>query len=145
MTAATFGIYDIYTLILGLVMGAGMNGHEVKYLSGYLLVWTLKSLGYATFAMIVLYWTKNVVLATFTDVLFLFIGDTLITTLDHIPVIKFYHLQNYIFEGILTKANVSLQLGQAGAWLWIIFSIVRICAFSILVSFLLFRKKELDF
>ena len=46
---------------------------------------------------------------------------------------------------MLTSANSSIQLGQATGWLWILFAIVRICVFSIVVSFLLFRKKELDF
>ena len=59
--------------------------------------------------MIVLYRTKNVALATITDTILLFASEALMSFLDSIPVIKFYHLN------------------------------------SIIVSFLLFRKKELDF
>ena len=82
---------------------------------------------------------------TFTDVFMMFFGGLLLGVLDNIPVIKLYHLDKYIFEGMLTKANVSLQLGQTDAWFWVFFAIVRICIFSIVVSFLLFRKRELDF
>jgi hypothetical protein len=109
------------------------------------MVWMLRSLGYATFSMIVLYWTKNIAFATITDAILLFASSTLLTFLNNIPVIKFYHLNTYIFDGMLTGANSSIQLGQASGWLWIIFAIVKICVFSIVVSFLLFRKKELDF
>ena len=109
------------------------------------MVWMFKSLGYATFSMIVLYWTKNVGLATIVDAILLFAGSTLMSFLDSIPVIKFLHLHKYIFEGMLINANSSWQLGQNGALFWILFAIVRISVFSIVISFLLFRKKELDF
>ena len=145
VTLVSFLSYYLFTLVLGLVLGAGMNASEFNYISGLIVVWALKSLGYATFSMIVLYWTKNVGLATFTDVLFLFSGGLIMALLDNIPVIKLYHLDRFIFEGILSRANVSIQLGQADAWLWILFAIVRLCLFSIVVSFLLFRKRELDF
>ncbi len=145
VTFASFLLYYFFVMMLGLALGAGINLSELKYFSGIMMVSALKTLGYATFSMIVLYWTKNVALATFTDVFLLFGGEMVMGLLSNIPVIKFYHLENYIFAGILTKANVSLQLGQTDAWLWIIFAIARICIFSLVVSFLLFRKKELDF
>ena len=132
-------------MMLGLALGAGINAYELKYISGLIMVWMLRSLGYATFSMIVLYWTKNIAFATITDAILLFASSTLLTFLNNIPVIKFYHLNTYIFDGMLTGANSSIQLGQASGWLWIIFAIVKICVFSIVVSFLLFRKKELDF
>ena len=145
VTFTSFFLYYFFVMMLSLALGAGMNLMELKFFSGAVMVWALKTLGYATFSMIILYWTKNVALATFTDVFLLFAGGLLLGLLNNIPVIKFYHLENYIFEGILTKANASIQFGLADGWLWIIFAIVRICVFSIVVSFLLFRKKELDF
>ena len=145
VTAVSFFAYYFFTMMLGLAMGAGINLAELAFFSGNIMVWALKALGYATFSMIVLYWSKNVVLATFTDVFLLFAGGLLLSIFNHIPVIKFYHLENYIFEGILTRANASLQLGLAEGWLWIIFAIARICIFSVVVSYLLFRNKELDF
>ena len=54
-------------------------------------------------------------------------------------------MDQYIFEGMLVSANSAVQLGQASGWLWLLFAIARICVFSIILSFLLFRKKELDF
>ena len=145
VTAASFLIYIFFMMMLGLALGAGINAYELKYISGLIMVWMLRSLGYATFSMIVLYWTKNIAFATITDAILLFASSTLLTFLNNIPVIKFYHLNTYIFDGMLTGANSSIQLGQASGWLWIIFAIVKICVFSIVVSFLLFRKKELDF
>ncbi len=145
VTGVSFFIYWFFTMMLNLALGAGINSYELKFFCGLVMVWALKALGYATFSMIVLYWTKNVILATFMDVLMLFAAGSLLSFLNQIPILKFYHLQNYIFEGMLTDAHASLQLGQAEGWLWILFAIVRICVFSIVVSFLLFRKKELDF
>ena len=145
VTFTSFFLYYFFVMMLNLALGAGINLMELKFFSGAVIVWALKTLGYATFSMIILYWTKNVALSTFTDVFLLFAGGTLLSLLNNIPVIKFYHLQNYIFEGMLTNANASIQYGQADGWLWIVFAIVRICVFSIVVSFLLFRKKELDF
>ena len=145
VTVVSFFAFWLFIMVQGLALGAGINIIELTFISGSMLVLALKTLGYGTFSMIVLYWTKNVILATFMDALLLFAGGMMISFLDHIPVIKFYHMDRYIFEGILTNANVSLQLGQMDAWLWIIFAIIRISLFSIVVSFLLFRKRELDF
>ena len=145
VTFASFFIYLFFVMMLSLALGAGINAAELKYICGLVMIWTLKTLGYATFSMIVLYWSKNVGLATIVDAVFMFAGETMLGFFNYIPVVKFYHLNQYVFEGILIKANTSLQLGQSGAWFWIIFAIVRICAFSIVVSFLLFRNKELDF
>ena len=145
VTFVTFLVYTCFVLLLGLVLSAGMNASELKFICGMILIRAIKSLGYATFSMIVLYWTQNVGLATFTDVFLLFTGSLLLSVFDVIPVIKFYRLGNYFFEGILSNAYASLQLGQGSAWLWLTLAIVRICVFSIFVSFLLFRKKELEF
>ena len=145
VTAASYFIYFLFTMILGLVLGAGINISELQYIGGLIMVWMLKSLGYATFSMIILYWTKNVGLATIADAVLLFAAETIMSFLNYIPVIKFYHLDKYIFEGMINNANSSLQLGQAQAWLWIFFALAKICIFSLAVSFLLFRKKELDF
>ena len=145
VTVTSFFIYLFFAMMLGLALGAGINAAELKFICGLVMMWMFKSLGYATFSMIVLYWTKNVGLATITDAILLFAGSTLMSFLDSIPVIKFLHLHKYIFEGMLINANSSWQLGQNGALFWILFAIVRISVFSIVISFLLFRKKELDF
>ena len=145
VTVVSFFIYLFFAMMLGLALGAGINAAELKFICGLVMVWMFKSLGYATFSMIVLYWTKNVGLATIVDAILLFAGSTLMSFLDSIPVIKFLHLHKYIFEGMLINANSSWQLGQNGALFWILFAIVRISVFSIVISFLLFRKKELDF
>ncbi|SCY28266.1 hypothetical protein SAMN02910292_01313 [Lachnospiraceae bacterium XBB2008] len=145
VTVASFLIYYFFTMMLGLALGAGINSSELRYISGLILVWMFRSLGYATFSMIVLYWTKNVILATVTDAILLFSAATLLSFLNSIPVLKFYHLDTYIFDGMLTSANSAILLGQPYGWLWILFAVAKICIFSIVVSFLLFRKKELDF
>ena len=145
VTVVSYAAYYLFTLIMGLVFGAGMNASEFSYITGLTVVWMLKALGYATFAMIVLYWTKNVGVATFVDVFLLVFGGFMLGFFDNIAVLKFYHLQTYFFEGMLINANASIQMGQADAWFWMFFAIVRICVFSVIVSFLLFRKKELDF
>ncbi len=145
VTFTSFFIYLFFIMMLNLALGAGINAAEPKYICGLIIVWTLKTLGYATFSMIVLYWTKNVGIATIVDAVFMFAGETMLGFFNYIPVVKFYHLNQYVFEGILVKANTSLQLGQSGAWFWIFFAIIRICVFSIVVSFLLFRNKEQDF
>ena len=145
ITVTTFFIYFFFMMMLGLALAAGINASELKYIGGLIMVWMLRSLGYATFSMIILYWTKNVGLATIADAVLLFASETLLSLLNNIPVIKFWHLNKYIFEGMLVNANASLQLGHASGWLWIIFAVVKISIFSIIVSFLLFRKKELDF
>ena len=145
VTGVSFCVYYLFILILGLVLGAGINDDEFRFISGQVMIWALKCLGYATFSMIVLYWTKNVILATVLDVFLLLAGGTALTLLNSIPGIKFSHMENFLFEGMLMNANASLQLGQPDAWLLIIFAIARICIISIVFSYLLFKKKELDF
>ena len=145
VTVATYLIFYFFIMMLGLALAAGINLYELKFISGGIMVSALKALGYGTFSMIVLYWTKNVIMATFLDALLLFAGGMLLSLLDRIPFIKFYHMDRYIFDGMLSYANASLQLGRADAWLFIFLAIARISLFSIVVSFLLFRNRELDF
>jgi hypothetical protein len=44
-----------------------------------------------------------------------------------------------------TSGGLADEPGQTDAWFWIFIAIVRICIFSLVASYLLFRKKKLDF
>ena len=145
MTFVSFAFYSLFVTLLALIMGAGMNRTEVAFLYISILISAVKCLGYATVSMIVLYCTKNVALATLTDTLLIFAGTAPFMLLERIPGIKFMHLEYRIFEGSIKCSGLSLLLGKWSALLCIMREIILVSVLSLLLSFLLFRKKELDF
>ena len=145
ITVISFGVYTVWVLALGRVLGAPMNEAEIAFLCGELLVDGVKSFGFAALAMIVLYGTKNVSLATTVDVVLIVASSLFLAIFQNIPKIKFMHLEQTVFSGAVDCAGIDWQLvgGAAlGSLFWELFKVIVI---SLLLSYLLFRKKELDF
>ena len=145
ITAVSFGVYTIWVLLLGLVLGAHMNGTEAVFLCTQFLVAGVKTFGFATLAMIVLYATKNVSYATVANVLLIVASDLFLAGFHKIPGIKFMHWDNKIFSGAVECAGIDLQLSGGGALATILWDLGKVVVVSLLLSYLFFRRKELDF
>lgn len=145
VTFISYGIYTLFITVTGLIMGAKMNGAESGFLYSTILTSAFTVLGYATISMIILFWSKNVAYATLVDAFLLFAGDTLLSGLNDIPVIKFWHIDRHVFSNALECAKVDLLLTGGTAIFTLLWHVVKICAISIILAYLLFRKKELDF
>ena len=145
VTFISYGIYTLFITITGLIMGAKMNGAESSFLYSTILTNAFTVLGYATISMIILFWSKNVAYATLVDAFLLFTGDTLLSGLNMLPVIKFWHIDRHVFSQALECAKVDLLLTGGTAIFTLLWHVAKICAISIILAYLLFRKKELDF
>ena len=145
VTFISYGIYTLFITIVGLGMGAKMNASESSFLYISILVNAFTVLGYATISMIILFWSKNVAYATLVDAFLLFAGDTLLSGLNAIPVINLLHIDRHIFAHALECAKVDLLLTGGTAIFTMFWHVAKICAVSIILAYLLFRKKELDF
>ena len=126
-------------------MGVKMNAAESGFLYSTILTNAFIVLGYATISMIILFWSKNVAYATLVDAFLLFAGDTMMSGLNAIPVIKFWHIDRHVFSNALECAKVDLLLTGGTAIFTLLWHVVKICAISLILAYLLFRKKELDF
>ncbi|WP_026529176.1 ABC transporter permease [Butyrivibrio sp. VCD2006] len=145
VTFISYGIYTLFITITGLIMGAKMNGSESSFLYSTILTNAFIVLGYATISMIILFWSKNVAYATLVDAFLLFAGSTLMSGLNSIPAISIWHIDRHIFSQALECAKVDLLLTGGTAIFTLLWHVVKICAISIILAYLLFRKKELDF
>ena len=145
VTFISYGIYTLFITITGLIMGAKMNGAESSFLYSTILTNAFIVLGYATISMIILFWSKNVAYATLVDAFLLFAGDTLLRGLNVIPVINHWHIDRHFFSQALECAKVDLLLTGGTAIITLLWHVAKICAISIFLAYLLFRKKELDF
>lgn len=141
---ACFLLYGLFVILLGFIMDAGLNAYELKYIFGSVFSNTLCVIGFSTIAMIVLYATKNVALSTLVDVVLYFASLGIKSALGRIPVVKFLHLENHLVDNGLNIMLSDFMLGN-GSLLGMVWKILRVCVISLIISYLFFRKKELDF
>ncbi|MBQ7200948.1 MAG: hypothetical protein IJS24_06210 [Eubacterium sp.] len=69
----------------------------------------------------------------------------MLSGLDGIPVINHWHIDRHIFSHALECAKVDLLLSGGTAIFTLLWHVAKISAVSIILAYLLFRKKELDF
>ena len=145
ITFISYGVYALFITAMGLVMGVKMNSAETSFLYSSILTNAFLVLGYATISMIVLFWSKNVAYATLVDVFLLFAGSNIMSIFSKVPVIKLWHIERHVFSNALECAKVDLLLTGGTAIFTLLWHVIKVCAVSIILAYLLFRKKELDF
>ena len=145
ITFISYGVYALFITAMALVTGVKMNGAEISFLYSSILTNAFLVLGYATISMIILFWSKNVAYATLVDVFLLFAGSNIMSIFSKIPVIKLLHIERHVFSNALECAKVDLLLTGGTAIFTLLWHVIKICAVSIILAYLLFRKKELDF
>lgn len=145
ITGISFIAFGTFSTLLGIVLGSGMNSLELSFLWSGMLISALKIISYSTISMIILYWTKNVAFATALNVILNFSADHIGGIFRMLPGIKFLHLENKFFPGAFDLAQSRLLLGNVGELFNILWILVNVCVPALLISYLLFRKKELDF
>ena len=94
--------------------------------------------------MIILYATGRVPVAVIMNIAMPFIFDGLVKLIKLIPGLKFLHLENALFSNALALSGVDLMLGRP-ALLPMLLHTFGLCAVCLLLTWLLFRNKELEF
>ena len=145
VTAVSFAVYLVIAELVFLVNGVYLNAGRHLYFLGKILVDTVTVIGVSTFSMIFLYCTKSAVLATVVDTLILSLGSLMAEVFNYIPYVKFWHLEDHVFVNAVTGAFASLSLGNISGLFMIFGVLIRTVVISVVIAFLLFRKKELDF
>ena len=145
ITFISYGVYALFITAMALVTGVKMNGAEISFLYSSILTNAFLVLGYATISMIILFWSKNVAYATLVDVFLLFAGSNIMSIFSKIPVIKLLHIERHVFSNALECAKVDLLLTGGTAIFTLLWHVIKICAVSLILAYILFRKKELDF
>ena len=145
VTVISFVLYlaiaELVFLIFGMHLSAGRN----LFFMGKVLVSTVTVIGVSTFSMIFLYCTKSAALATVVDTLILALGTLMSEVFKYIPYVKFWHLEDHVFVNAVNGAFVSLSLGNVSGLFVLFGDLIRTVVISVVIAFLLFRKKELDF
>ncbi len=145
ISVISFAAYTALVLVLGLILGAGLTGDEAFFLFISGMNCAVKTIGFSTISMIVLYATRNVALATLTDVILTASYKLWGGFIDMLPWLKFIRPERRFFSGAVDIAHADLMLGNGAALFTILFQLVKVPAISILISYLIFRKKELEF
>ena len=145
ITFISYVIYTLFVTITVFIMSIKMNVSESSFLYSSILTNAFITLGYSTISMIILFWSKNVAYATLVDAFLIFAGGTLLGIFDSIPGIKLLHLDRHMFLHALECAKVDLLLTGGNAIFTLLWHVAKVCVISIILAYLLFRKKELDF
>lgn len=139
-----FFMYWAFNMVLGFILGAHLRAEEIRFFTINVLGEAFTTMGFSTLAAIVLYWTKNTAFSTLVNVLLYFVGTLGSFGLNKIPAVKFLHLEKGFLDEAMSMYGADIMLGTAGISP-MIFKIIRVCVVSLILSYLLFRKKELDF
>lgn len=137
-------LFTAVCFIAGAVCGAGLNGGQIMEICINMTGDWLSIIGYASFTMILLFFTQSTGPGTLLNILFSYgLINTLIGLTDEIDAIQFLHIGQYTFTSLQKLFITRLQIGSFhfGSFIGIILYILCGCLLSILV----FRHRELDF
>ena len=145
VTFVSFAVYLVICELVFVLGGVHLSAVRNLYLLGKTLVSTVTVIGVSTFSMIFLYCTKSAALATVADTLILSLGSLMAEVFTFIPYVKFWHLEDRVFVNAVSGAFASLSLGNVSGLFVLFGDLIRTVVISVVIAFLLFRKKELDF
>ena len=130
--------------LLALALGAGLTAEGWRLLGTIFFTSALQIIGEAAITMMILYATGRVPVAVIVNIALPFIFEGLEKLLNRIPGLKFLHPENKLFPKALELSGVDLMLGRP-AVLSMLLRTFGLCAVCLLLTWLLFRKKELEF
>ncbi len=145
ITFLSYGVMAALITILALLPGARMSGMEASFIYISLFIRALKMVGFDTIAMVILFAFRNIALATSVDVLLVTAADLISNIFDLIPKIKYLHLKNYFYSGALNCAEADFLFGDWKQVFVATFLFVILGCVSLVLSYMVFRKKELEF
>lgn len=145
LTANSYVIWFVWVFLLNLIFRTDMGTLERTALYAAFFTEALKAIGYATISVIFLYKSSNVATATAVEILlyliiYMFMG--LLT--DSLHLGPLYFLRRNTYTGLINHIYTNIVLGQSCAKL-LFGAIVVYIGGSLLISVLIFRKRELDF
>ena len=145
ITFISYTIWSAWMFLLNLIFGSNMEPIEKKALYLAFFIAALQAIGYSTISAIILYKSSNIAFATVIDILLYLILYVFIDMIvSAAPLAPFLAIQRNSFTGLTKHIYTNIILGQSCVGM-LIGAIVFYIGGSLLLSILVFRKRELEF
>ena len=142
-------IYAVMTIILNLLIVVPSGGfNHTLTVAWYttIVVAVYKSFGYIALASLVLYLTNNIPLGSVVLILLHIVMEFSTQMFSMISILRPFHLDRLNYAGLADNAAADFMMGAYGAGaLKLLFGLVFYLAVVIIVTNVLFEKKELEF
>ncbi len=145
LTINSYVLWAIWVMLLNLIFRTNMGSFETTVLYTTFFTSALQAISYATISAIFLYKSSNVAAATVIEILFYIVFYTFIHMISSsAPLAPLIILERNSLTGKLNSIYTSIILGQSSIGL-IANVIIVFVGGALIISILIFRKKELEF
>ena len=138
-------IWAAWVTVLNLIFGAKLQPSYLPAIYAAFLAFAFQAIAYGTISAVFLYKSSNVAAATVVDiVLYVVLFEFIDMIATNAPLAPTIIADRICLTGCINQIYTRIVLGQPCGWL-----IAGVCLFyisgALLISILVFRKRELDF
>ncbi len=143
LTAIVFVVFFVFFVLLGRILGAHMSPEDVKILALATVSGAYIVICCTPLAAILLYATDNTALSVFAELLLISVIPLALEMMGSKPLIHNFHLDSLYVTGFANGFFADMML-TGGGFLRLLAGAVLYLGLAYLVSWLVFRKKELE-
>ena len=143
LTVVVYACFLVFLLLLSLITGAAMDGSDIKILVFSTISAVFVLICATPLAAVVIFATDNIALATFADLALLSIIPLAFELIGMTIIGHNLHLADYTISGFADRAFSGMMLGTGGIG-DLFFGALIYIGLAFLLSYLVFRKKELE-
>lgn len=144
LTVGLFLAYFILVMILSLIFGAHMDGTDIKIIFCTILVNIFVLIWSNTISAFILYASNSIPFAVVVQVVLIGIIPTFISMAGSKVLFHNNRIHDLYITGLANRAFTDMMLGTGGLLPLLIGTVIYLGA-GFLLSFLVFRKKEMEF
>ncbi len=145
LTLNSYCLWALWVFILNLIFRTNMQPLEMTALYAAFFTSAIQAIGYATISAIFLYKSSNVAAATVVDILFYIVLYTFLNlTATSAPLAPIIAVNRSCFTGRINQIYTGIVLGQDCGGL-IVGTVITFIIGALVISVLVFRKRELEF
>lgn len=143
LTAGIFLCFFVFFVLLGLILGAHMTPEDLKILALSTVSGAYTVILCTPLAAVILYATDNTALAVFAELILIAIIPFVLQLFGRVLLIYDFHLDTFYITGFADGFFADMML-RGGGILRLLVGAVLYLGLAYLLSWLVFRKKELD-
>ena len=145
LTLNSYCLWALWVFIINLIFRTNMQPLEMTALYAAFFTSAIQAIGYATISAIFLYKSSNVAAATVVDILFYVVFYTFLNlTATNAPLAPIIAIDRGCFTGRINQIYTSIVLGQPVGGL-LLGTLIVFVGGALVISMLVFRKRELEF
>lgn len=144
LTVLVYACLLAFVLLLGVLLGAHMTAEDVKILVTAACLGAYKLICCAPLAAVILYRTDNDGLAVFLFLVLAAVIPTILQFAGETILFHNLHLSHYYISGFADRTFSDIMLGGNGIGTALTGGIIYL-GLAVLLSWLVYRKKELNF